>query len=67
MLPDWIELCGLLSGHQVEFLLVGGHAVIAHGYPRLTKDLDLWVRPSALNGQRVLASLVDFGTPLPGP
>jgi len=61
MLADWIELCGLLSAHGVEFLLVGGQAVIAHGYPRLTKDMDLWVRPTAENGAKILAALAEFG------
>ena len=65
MLPDWIELCALLDAHRVEYLLVGGHAVIAHGYARLTKDMDLWVRPTEENGVRVLAALAAFGTPLP--
>ena len=65
MLPDWIELCRLFNDHSVEYLLVGGQAVIAHGYPRLTKDLELWVRPSIENGVRVLAALEQFGTPLP--
>jgi hypothetical protein len=65
MLPDWIELCRLLSAHRVEFLLIGGQAVIAHGYPRLTKDMDLWVRPTSDNGSKILAALQDFGTPLP--
>lgn len=65
MLPDWIELCRLFNDHRVEYLLVGGQAVIAHGYPRLTKDMDLWVRPTKDNGTRVLAALADFGTPLP--
>src|SRR5688572_2814409 len=64
MLPDWIELCELLSAHGAEYLLVGGQAVIAHGYPRLTKDMDLWVRPSEENGARILAALNEFGTPL---
>lgn len=61
MLADWTELCGLLSAHGAEFLLVGGQAVIAHGYPRLTKDMDLWVRPTAENGAKVLAALAAFG------
>jgi hypothetical protein len=65
MLSDWIELCRLFSAHRVEYLLVGGQAVIAHGYPRLTKDMDLWVRPSKDNGVRVLSALAEFGTPLP--
>jgi predicted nucleotidyltransferase len=61
MQKDWIELCKLFNDRGVEFLLVGGQAVIAYGYPRLTKDMDLWVRPTARNGQNVLASLSDFG------
>jgi predicted nucleotidyltransferase len=63
MLPDWIELCKLLNAHGVEYLLVGGQAVIAHGYPRLTKDIDLWVRPTAANGLCVMQALLAFGVP----
>jgi hypothetical protein len=65
MQPDWIDLCRCFDVRRVEFLLIGGQAVIAHGYPRLTKDMDLWVRPSRENGARVLEALSDFGTPLP--
>jgi hypothetical protein len=61
MLPGWIELCKLLGDQRAEYLVVGGQAVIAHGYPRLTKDMDLWVRPTASNGARVLAALTAFG------
>ncbi|MEO8184943.1 MAG: hypothetical protein ABI895_39560 [Deltaproteobacteria bacterium] len=61
MLPDWIELCTLLNAHNAEYLVVGGQAVIAHGYPRLTKDMDLLVRPTASNGARILAALAAFG------
>ncbi len=64
MLPDWIALCRLFDARSVDFLLVGGQAVIAHGYPRLTKDMDLWLRPTRDNGERVLHALADFGTPL---
>lgn len=61
MLPDWIELCNLLNANSVEYLVVGGQAVIAHGYPRLTKDMELLVRPTASNGSRILAALAAFG------
>jgi hypothetical protein len=61
MLPDWIELCNLLNAYNAEYLVVGGQAVIAHGYPRLTKDMDLLVRPTASNGSRILAALAAFG------
>ena len=64
MLAEWTELCALLSAHEVEFVVVGGQAVIAHGYPRLTKDMDIWVRPTAANGTRILAALAEFGAPL---
>jgi predicted nucleotidyltransferase len=61
MQKDWIELCKLFTDQGVEFLLVGGQAVIAYGYPRLTKDMDLWVRPTASNGQKVLEALDKVG------
>jgi predicted nucleotidyltransferase len=64
MLEDWIELCRLFNDKGVEYLLVGGQAVIAHGYPRLTKDLDLWVRPTRDNGLLVLDALTEFGAPV---
>ncbi|MBX3131229.1 MAG: hypothetical protein KF718_31205 [Polyangiaceae bacterium] len=64
MLPDWIDLCRLFDAHHVDYLLVGGQAVIAHGYPRLTKDFDLWVRATVANGARILDALSAFGTPL---
>ena len=64
MLQDWIELCRLFNDQGVDYLLVGGQAVIAHGYPRLTKDLDLWVRPTRDNGLLVLEALTEFGAPV---
>lgn len=65
LLADWIELCALFNDHKVDYLLVGGQAVIAHGYPRLTKDLDLRVRPTKENGARILEALTSFGFALP--
>ena len=61
MLRGWTELCELFNARGVEYLLVGGQAVIAHGYPRLTRDMDLWVRPTAANGACVLQALGEFG------
>lgn len=62
MLTDWTELCALFVARRIDFLLVGGQAVIAHGYPRLTKDMDLWVRPTRVNGMRVVEALTEFGS-----
>ncbi|MGC4094220.1 MAG: hypothetical protein QM756_41185 [Polyangiaceae bacterium] len=67
MLPDWIALCALLNARGAEYLLVGGQAVIAHGHPRMTRNMDLWVRPTTENGGRVLGALADFGAGAAGP
>lgn len=55
------ELLGLLLAKGVEFLVVGGHAVAFHGYPRLTEDLDLFVRPGLANAKRIVDALHEFG------
>jgi predicted nucleotidyltransferase len=55
-----IELCET----HAEFLLVGGWAVILYGHVRATDDMDVFVRPSATNSERVFAALEAFGAPL---
>jgi len=62
--PDFRDLLAAFSAHGVEYLVVGAHALAAHGHVRATKDLDVWVRPSARNATRVLAALTAFGAPL---
>ena len=61
---DFAEMLSALSDAGVEFLVVGAHALAAHGIPRATGDLDIWVRPTRANAQRVLAALAVFGAPL---
>jgi hypothetical protein len=61
---DFVEMLSALSAAGVEFLLVGAHALAAHGVPRATGDLDIWVRASPENGERVMAALRTFGAPL---
>jgi len=58
---DWSEFLSLLISHRVRFVLVGGHAVAAHGEPRLTEDLDVLVGPGVANARRLRAALVEFG------
>lgn len=53
-----------LSAAGAEFLVVGAHALAAHGVPRATGDLDLWVRASTENAERVWEALEQFGAPL---
>jgi Nucleotidyl transferase of unknown function (DUF2204) len=59
---DWDELFGLFLTHEVNFVLVGGHAVSAHGYMRSTDDIDLFVECSTDNARKIFNALnVFFG------
>lgn len=59
--PDWKELLELFNVHRVEYMVVGAHALAHHGAPRMTGDLDLLVRPTDENAQRILDALIAFG------
>ena len=61
---DFRDLLAAFNAQDVEYLVVGAHALAAHGHVRATKDLDVWVRPEAANAKRVLAALRAFGAPL---
>jgi hypothetical protein len=50
-----------LTEHEVEFIVIGGWAVIGHGSQRLTRDLDIVPNPSVANGRRLIAALVELG------
>jgi len=58
---DWKEFLRALDANEVEYMIVGGIAVGAHGHVRYTKDLDVWFRGSEQNAQRLVAALTDFG------
>jgi hypothetical protein len=58
---DFSELLKLFNAQGVEYLIVGGYAMAWHGSPRYTGDIDLFVRPTTENAQRVLSALDDFG------
>ena len=58
---DFRDLFAEFNAHGVEFLIVGAYALAVHGHLRATKDLDVWVRPSAENAQRVFSALEAFG------
>jgi hypothetical protein len=57
------DILSALSDAGAEFLIVGAHALAAHGYPRATGDLDIWIRPTADNADRVWLALERFGAP----
>jgi predicted nucleotidyltransferase len=62
--PHYRELLQLLNEFEVEYLIVGGFAVMKYGEPRYTKDLDVWIHNSAQNSYRVVEALKKFGAPL---
>lgn len=58
---DFIDFIELLNKHNVEYLVVGAHALAFHGRPRHTGDLDIWIKPSNDNALKVVDVINDFG------
>lgn len=58
---DFIDFIELLNLHQVEYMVVGAHALAFHGRPRHTGDLDIWIKPSSANAEKMVLVLKDFG------
>jgi len=61
---DFAEMLRALSDAGAEFLIIGAHAVAAHGHYRATKDIDIWIGTTPENVTRVWRALADFGVPL---
>jgi len=59
--PDFKELLELFNSKGVEYLLVGGYAMAAHGYPRYTGDIDLWIWIDKSNANKIMEALRTFG------
>ena len=60
---DYKDILSAFANAEVEYLLVGAYALAAHGHPRSTGDIDLWVRPTLENAERVIKALRQFGAP----
>lgn len=60
---DFAEMLKALADECVEHLVVGAYAVAAHGLPRATGDIDIWVRPTRDNASRLWRALDRFGAP----
>lgn len=58
---DFKEFIQLLSSRNVEYLIVGGYALAAHGHPRYTGDIDIWLDRTDKNVSLVLDALREFG------
>jgi predicted nucleotidyltransferase len=61
---DYKEMLQCLNAEGVEYLLVGAYALAAHGFPRATMDIDIWIKPSPENAKAVWKALERFGAPL---
>ena len=62
---DFKEFLKLLNEKKVRYLVIGGYAVGYHGYPRATKDMDIWIALHPDNAERVVNALREFGFNLP--
>lgn len=61
---DYKEMLQLLLENQIDFLVVGAYAMAAHGYPRATGDIDIWVKPDKENSKKIFRVLQIFGAPM---
>jgi len=61
---DFVEMLSALIAARVRFLVFGAHALAAHGVPRATGDLYVWVRDDRENADHGLDALEAFGAPL---
>lgn len=58
---DFKEFIELLNDQAVEYLIIGGYAVNFHGYPRYTKDIDIWIHPTLPNIKKLISVISNFG------
>lgn len=59
--PDFKEFIQSLNDNQVRYLVIGGYAVALHGYPRYTKDIDIWIEMTPGNAENMMKALAEFG------
>lgn len=58
---DFLDFLKLCNAFDVEYLVVGGYAVSIHGYPRSTKDLDICIKISESNAEKMVEVMRAFG------
>jgi hypothetical protein len=61
---DFKDLLRAFNEEKVDYLVVGGYALIRYTEPRYTKDLDIWVSPEPENAEKVFRALVRYGAPV---
>ena len=57
---DVLDLARRLNHHRARYVLVGGYALAAHGFVRMTTDIDIAVAPDAENNRRWIAALAEL-------
>ena len=62
--PDFVDFLELLDKNKVRFLLIGGYAVILHGFVRSTSDMDIFVEKTEENYFKLKKTYIDFGAPM---
>jgi Nucleotidyl transferase of unknown function (DUF2204) len=60
---DFKDMLSCLNDEKVEYIVVGAYALAAHGYVRATGDIDIWLRNTSANAEKVIRALRKFGTP----
>ena len=60
MNSDFKDLLALFNAKNIKYLVVGGYAVIKHGAPRFTGDIDIWIDIDESNAKKVYNALVDL-------
>ena len=62
--PDFQDFIKCFNRHKVRYVLVGGYAVIYHGYNRSTGDLDIFVETTVANYNRIVQAFEEFKMPV---
>ena len=58
---DFKEFIELLNKNEVRYLVIGGYAVVYHGYVRSTNDIDIWIDINEINIDHLIKALDEFG------
>ena len=60
---DFRDFLIALNNNKVEYIIIGGYAVILHGYSRTTGDIDVWVNKTETNYKKLIAAFAEFKMP----
>lgn len=61
MNKDLKEFIESFNENHVDYMVVGGIAVAYYGYPRYTGDIDIWIKKTEENAEKIISALNDFG------